>query len=950
VIGNLIFTPVKDEKPQVSPENRQSTAPETVLATPDTPYDIHTEETENQAYEDDYAAYASLQSVTTETLSPDKPLENIASAADTGTENTSAATAGDQEDLNTDATGTDTAHNTNTAETGTLPEPAEIQPVQKSSPEPTAEDKPQESVIPAADTGEKNASATTADNQSVQAEELSPGDDTPETSVSDATGTQHTTTTQTEEQLQVSMASADDWSAFAEDLNADATVMTTAHHTDTTETASPSEPAGTQPVQQATPEATAENKPQEEDVLSATDTSEKSASAVPDNNRDAPPEELNADATVAATVHNTGTAETASPSEPAETQPVRQATAEPTAEDKPQEERLVSATETSTANEAARPETPSLFSRLRRFLTGGKSRTSEPSVIQEKKPTEAETATETAAPPSPPETSPEDTSSAEPDTIIFAPRRPDSPQRHNLDEILKNLEHKEFPDRTALYSVDGEPAFLDRLYCLEMVDGASADDKKVLAALAVATNFYGGVIELTGSDAFKQKAMQLIVEYDIKVRMKLPAQRAALEKLRKEKEMVHDAIVTHRPTPELNRQSPEETTMAQPEPPMSPKAEAEQTAGCTAETPHPEAPVTAKAEAPRADRPEQPAAPSSAPEKAPVSAQPQQPDTPEEEPPGKLSPGESVTAVLTNYGEKEYAPGKGRCFFVELTNRSGKREYWGKGLEELVKNHQKGDPVTLTLQARERSPSSPGKPEWVRNIWTMKPVCNGISVSHDNPHEGQYIREYPAATFRQMMTLLQQGWPQLMQDVRLPDKVPDTLYLGEDRQPAAAPRDPALRVPLNGTPPATLTPLIFSVDKQSQRLDLLLLQSADEYMQGVVRLNGTLYPALATPTADSRQLVINAMTDRGLQFAGYGEAINRDADGPKRPAPQLMQFHLKQQDSPLFAAIHKPEEQPDKLFRSLGFEQTWKEWSDSQKAEDRQEKTLQQAQSHSPGR
>ncbi|EPD8538414.1 LPD7 domain-containing protein, partial [Escherichia coli] len=811
-----------------------------------------------------------------------------------------------------------------TAETGTLPEPAEIQPVQKSSPEPTAEDKPQESVIPAADTGEKNASATTADNQSVQAEELSPGDDTPETSVSDATGTQHTTTTQTEEQLQVSMASADDWSAFAEDLNADATVMTTAHHTDTTETASPSEPAGTQPVQQATPEATAENKPQEEDVLSATDTSEKSASAVPDNNRDAPPEELNADATVAATVHNTGTAETASPSEPAETQPVRQATAEPTAEDKLQEERPVSATETSTANEAAHPETPSLFSRLRRFLTGGKSRTSEPSVIQEKKPTEAETATEEVAPPSPPENSPEDTSSTEPDTIIFAPRRPDSPQRHNLDEIIKNLEHEELPDNTALYRVDGEPAFLDKLNRLEMVDGASADDKKVLAALAVATNFYGGVIELTGSDAFKQKAMQLIVEYDIKVRMKLPTQRAALEKLRQEKGMAHDAIVTHRPTPELNRLSPEETTMAQPAPPVSPKAETEQTAGSTAETPHPEAPVTAKAEAPRADTPEQPAAPSSSAGNVAVSAQPQQPDTPEEEPPGKLRPGESVTAVLTNYGEKEYAPGKGRCFFVELTNRSGKREYWGKGLEELVKNHQKGDPVTLTLQARERSPSSQGKPEWVRNIWTMKPVCNGISVSHDNPHEGQYIREYPAATFRQMMTLLQQGWPQLMQDVRLPDKVPDTLYLGEDRQPAAAPRDPALRVPLNGTPPATLTPLIFSVDKQSQRLDLLLLQSADEYMQGVVRLNGTLYPALATPTADSRQLVINAMTDRGLQFSGYGEAINRDADGPKRPAPQLMQFHLKQQDSPLFAAIHKPEEQPDKLFRSLGFEQTWK--------------------------
>ncbi|MBB7084495.1 DNA primase, partial [Escherichia coli] len=127
-----------------------------------------------------------------------------ASAADTGTENTSAATAGDLEGLNTDTTSTATAHNSDTAETTSPSEPAKIQPVQKSSPEPTAEDKPLESVIPAADTGEENASATTADNQSAQAEEHPRNEDTPETSVSDVAGTQHTTTTQSEEQLQVS--------------------------------------------------------------------------------------------------------------------------------------------------------------------------------------------------------------------------------------------------------------------------------------------------------------------------------------------------------------------------------------------------------------------------------------------------------------------------------------------------------------------------------------------------------------------------------------------------------------------------------------------------------------------------------------------------------------------------------------------------------------------------
>ena len=870
VIGNLIFTPVKDEKPQVYPENRQSTAPEPAVSEQNHPYDIPAEETDNQAYEDDYAAYASLQSVTAGTASPNEPQVNAVSAIDSNAKNTSAATTDDRNVLaqepNADATVTTTAHDTGTAETDSPSEPAEIQPVQQASPEPSAKDKPQENVVSATDNDAENTSSATTALRSY---------DTPETSVSDATGTQHTATTQPEEPQQVSMGSADDWSAFAEDLNADAPGNATVHSTDNAETKTLSEPAAMQPVQQATPE--------------------------------------------------------------------------PTAEDKPKEERPVSATETSTANETARPETASLFSRLRRFLTGGKSRTVEPPVIQENTLTEAETATEAAAPPSPPETSPEDTSSAEPDTIIFAPRRPNSPQRHNLDEIIKNLEHEELPDNTALYRVDGEPAFLDKLNRLEMVDGASADDKKVLAALAVATNFYGGVIELTGSDAFKQKAMQLIVEYDIKVRMKLPAQRAALEKLRKEKEMAHDAIVTHRPTPELNRQSPEETTMAQPAPPVSPKAEAEQTAGSTAETPHPEAPVTAKAEAPRADRPEQPAAPSSAPEKAPVSAQPQQPDTPEEEPPGKLRPGESVTAVLTNYGEKEYAPGKGRCFFVELTNRSGKREYWGNGLEELVKNHQKGDPVTLTLQARETFRLSGETRDRIRNIWAITPVSNGITVNNDQPHAGQHTLEFPMATFSQVMSQMQQHWPQIMQEVRSPKNPPNNLYIGEDRQPASAPQDQSMRLPLAGNAPNELIPAIASADKDNRQLNLLLVHSADDHLQGVVRLNGTLYPALATPSADNRQLVINALTDNGLQFAGYGEAVNHDENTHQRPSPQIMQFHLKQQDSPLFAAIHKPEEQPDKLFRSLGFEQTWKEWSDSQKAEDRQEKTLQQAQSHSPG-
>ncbi|EKM4538890.1 conjugal transfer protein, partial [Escherichia coli] len=94
----------------------------------------------------------------------------------------------------------------------------------------------------------------------------------------------------------------------------------------------------------------------------------------------------------------------------------------------------------------------------------------------------------------------------------------------------------------------------------------------------------------------------------------------------------------------------------------------------------------------------------------------------------------------------------------------------------------------------------------------------------------------------------------------------------------------------------------------------------------VVRLNGTLYPAFAVPSADNRHLVISALTDKGLRYAGYGVAVNYDADSQISPAPELMKFHLKTREAPLFAAVNTPEKQPDHLFRSLGFNRTWDEW------------------------
>ncbi|WP_218451706.1 LPD7 domain-containing protein [Salmonella enterica] len=522
-----------------------------------------------------------------------------------------------------------------------------------------------------------------------------------------------------------------------------------------------------------------------------------------------------------------------------------------------------------------------------------------------------------------------DSSTQEADTIVCGPRRPDAPVSLDMDEILKELKWETQPDKTVLYRLDDTPAFIDRGNRLEMVNGASENNRCVLAALAVATKFYGGVIELTGSDAFKKKAMQLIIDNNIGVRMKLPDQRAELEKLRQEVGTSHNTIVTHQPTPDLNQNTPAQPAMPEPTQENIQKTATEPQPTTSAVQP---APVSGSL--------------------TPPPAEPDQPDTqaPAEEPPGKLNPGEGVTAVLNNFGRAEYAPGKGESFFVELKNRSGSKIYWGQQLEDLVKQHQKGSVVTLTLQNREQF-TLPGETRVrLRNNWRMESVNNGISVSHDNPESGQQIQAFPVETFRSVIEQMRQGWPEEMKELRVPENTESHLFLGPDRHPVSASLDSNRVTVTDGDAPEELIPVLGSVDKETRQLNLLLVQSAEDNLQGVVRLNGTLYPALATPSADNNQLVINALTDKGLRFAGYGEAVNHDADSTSRPAPELMQFHLKTRKEPLFAAVYNPDQQPNELYRNLGFEQSWQQWSDSQKPEGRQEKTLHQDLSHSPGR
>jgi hypothetical protein len=260
-----------------------------------------------------------------------------------------------------------------------------------------------------------------------------------------------------------------------------------------------------------------------------------------------------------------------------------------------------------------------------------------------------------------------------------------------------------------------------------------------------------------------------------------------------------------------------------------------------------------------------------------------------------------LRAVVTGYGEAPM-PGNGEmtCYLL-LHNRNGEYTLWGNELEKY--RTRIFESVDLM---RDRSGY----------------ICDRSEIGQRPPLQ----RVYSSATFEQLLTQVCQTWPQHTRNLRQPKTWPESFCLGEDRQPAM-PSLAARKVDFTqGRLPPTLMPVMSSVDRETRQLQLLLVMGVDDSMGGVVRLNGTLYPAFAVPTADNSQLVINALTDKGLRFAGYGEAVNHDADSPARPAPELMQFHLKTWSEPLFAIVNTPEKQPDHLFRSLGFERTWDEW------------------------
>ncbi|MBU2708710.1 zeta toxin family protein [Zooshikella marina] len=103
-------------------------------------------------------------------------------------------------------------------------------------------------------------------------------------------------------------------------------------------------------------------------------------------------------------------------------------------------------------------------------------------------------------------------------------------------QVLDSMSYRANDDDSVTYLVDKEPVFIDHGDHLSIVKGKSEDDKAIVAAVLFAKEKYHGSFELTGSEEFKKRAIELIVNHNIEVNLKSPAQDAYKKELLKNKE------------------------------------------------------------------------------------------------------------------------------------------------------------------------------------------------------------------------------------------------------------------------------------------------------------------------------------------------------------------------------------------------------------------------------
>lgn len=508
-------------------------------------------------------------------------------------------------------------------------------------------------------------------------------------------------------------------------------------------------------------------------------------------------------------------------------------------------------------------------------------------------------------------------SAPEPDGIKFE-RSGHARERIDLAALEGALLHRPGNERGTLqYLLDGEQAFTRYMQQGRIIMAspqASQNDRMILGALLVAKQdmVLQGNIEITGSPAFKQRAINLIAEYDLPVKLTSEEQIRMLEAAREK--LQSEPSPPDEPTP-LGSEASE--ILVHPGP--SPQATS------------PVSATNASASAQRTSTESLP--PDILPQKAP-------PPVPVNASHSEASAG--ITGTLLEHGPAPYnfRKGAGNSYYARLRTAEGERVVWGIELRAAIADAglKNNDLVTLQMTGRTtvtvevRQKDEDGKPlldgngnavtrreERERNNWTARQAIDPAVVNAGTQQmtpPGEMLA-YSLSAYQELQASVEEmaekagvslpGWPAF----------PDALWMEPNGKGVSAPDRQPDRP--NLPPPSRHAgqALFQAMDAEGQ-LKLLLVKAHGDFVQGVVLHEGSYKPVLGKLCKNTRgghHMTLNEVTADGLRPLGYGNPIKNETGSFNDYV-----FRLNDEPQRLYAQGVGPEKRPAALQQQLGFD------------------------------
>ncbi|MCK9759921.1 DUF5710 domain-containing protein [Pseudomonas syringae pv. syringae] len=537
------------------------------------------------------------------------------------------------------------------------------------------------------------------------------------------------------------------------------------------------------------------------------------------------------------------------------------------------------------------------------------------------------------------------TAEVEVDGIWVGPRKGvdealPAPSRIDKDALIARITEEMQGDNSVLYKLDGEPAFVDRGSRLDMVPGASADDEKVVAALLTAARFYRGRIELTGSDAFKAKAIDLIVQHQINVEMKNPAQQLMLEQARRAQNLPNvapDAVHGNAPPP------------FDPDVPLHGSPKRGSAASQPANAPSTSNPTDA---APMAGQAESiPSAPKNHPATGELITPVSQPGRQNQEQPSPAAPAlidpavhqvskaaeNGVVGKIMSCGNApfKFQEGNTESIYIKMKTAQGVQTFWGKELAGLLRDTriQPGKMVTLQWMGQKdvtvKAPVKDAEGKVIRfedrsafrNQWEMR-LHTGDKV-RSGSDEGVKLSAYDASRFAMIQHSVV---AQLQVPIDTPTVPAGGLFWMTPNGQGSAKAGDELSTARPDVDANVAGQRVMSAWTQDGHLDMALFRGDGPYLQGVVRHEGQYQHVLVSLPGrkDAPAMVFNAINEQGgLIPIGVGNAINLSGGVPV--SRENIAYKLEGDAAPRIGKLDKPADVPPQLHARLGFDERWKD-------------------------